>query len=312
MPVKYNMDMTPSQQSGYLNLLHSGELERRVKSVYKNLKDCEVCPHRCGVDRLAGELGVCKTGEKAQVASYGPHPGEERPISGRRGSGTIFFARCNLRCVFCQNADISQLQHGREYAPEDLAEMMLALQKMGCHNINLVSPSHVVPQIMSAVLIAAQRGLTLPLVFNTGGYDSLETLSWLDGIVDIYMPDMKFGDEATARKYSLIPDYPEINQRAVLEMQQQVGDLEINQDGIATRGLLVRHLVLPNDLANSEIILRFLAQNVSKNVVLNIMAQYHPAFKADKFPLLNRRISPDEYRRAVNLAKEWGLTRVIG
>ena len=306
------MAMISTTQPAYLNLFHNGELERRVQSAYEGLEACKVCPHRCGVNRLAGELGVCKTGEKAQVSSYGPHPGEERPISGRRGSGTIFFARCNLRCVFCQNADISQLQYGREYETDELAAVMLELQAMGCHNINLVSPSHVVPQILAAVLIAARSGLTLPLVYNTGGYDSLETLSWLDGVVDIYMPDMKFGDEDTARKYSLIPNYPEINQRAVLEMQRQVGDLEISEKGIAIRGLLVRHLVLPNGLANSEAILRFLAQEVSPNVVLNIMAQYHPAFKADKFPLLNRRIKPNEYRRVVDLAKELGLAQVVG
>lgn len=297
-------------QPGYLSLVNRGELRCRVDAALPRLEKCDVCPLRCGVDRTRGELGVCKTGKLAQVSSYGPHHGEERPLSGWRGSGTIFFARCNLRCVYCQNADISQLSSGQEMSPEELVELMLKLQARGCHNINLVSPSHVVPQILAAVELAAQRGLTLPIVYNTGGYDSLETLALLDGVVDIYMPDMKYGDSDLAFKFSKIRDYPQVNQTAVLEMQRQVGDLQIDEDGLAARGLLVRHLVLPGGLAGSERVFKFLAEQVSKNVYLNIMAQYRPAFKAREYPELNRRLRPEEYQKAIDLARQLGLTRL--
>jgi len=295
---------------GYIALLNSGALAQRAASANLHLESCDVCPLRCGVDRTQGELGICQTGLNAQVSSYGPHPGEERPLSGWRGSGTIFFARCNLRCVFCQNADISQTSFGHEVSAKELAGLMLELQGMGCHNINLVSPSHIVPQILDALLTAAQQGLTLPIVYNSGGYDSLDTLALLDGVVDIYMPDMKYGDADWAYQYSKIKDYPRINQAAVLEMQRQVGDLQLNQDGIASRGLLVRHLVLPNGLADSKLIFKFLAEEVSKNVYLNIMAQYRPAYKAHQYPALNRRIKPEEYRETIGLAKQLGLTRL--
>jgi putative pyruvate formate lyase activating enzyme len=302
--------MTSAKLPGYLSLLDTGELAQRVAAATMHLRSCDVCPLRCGVDRTQGELGICKTGEKAQVSSYSPHYGEEHPISGWRGSGTIFFTRCNLRCVFCQNADISQRSAGREVSPEELAGVMLELQSQGCHNINLVSPSHIVPQILAAVAVAAQQGLTLPLVYNTGGYDSFDMLVLLDGVVDIYMPDMKYGDAEIARQYSRVTDYPTINQAAVLEMQRQVGDLQINPDGVAERGLLVRHLVLPNGLAGSEVVFRFLANRVSKNVYLNIMAQYRPAFKAREYPELNRRIYHEEYQDSLTLAKRFGLTRL--
>jgi putative pyruvate formate lyase activating enzyme len=298
------------KKPGYLSLLGNGELHHRAEDAYARLESCDVCPLACGVDRVQGELGVCQTGHLAQVSSYGPHPGEERPLSGWRGSGTIFFARCNLRCVFCQNADISQTSFGHEVSEAALAGLMLELQEMGCHNINLVSPSHVVPQILAALEIAAHSGLTLPIVYNTGGYDSLEMLALLEDVVDIYMPDMKYGDADRAYQYSRIKDYPRINQAAVLEMQRQVGDLQLGKDGIAQRGLLVRHLVLPNGLADSELIFKFLAEEVSKNVYLNIMAQYRPAFKAHGFPELNRRIRDEEYRQAIALAKQFGLTRL--
>lgn len=296
--------------TGYLKLLENGELDKRVRTAREHLIGCDVCPWVCGVNRLDGELGVCRTGRFAQISSYFPHFGEEKPISGRRGSGTIFFAQCNLSCVFCQNMDISQMGAGQPVDDQKLAEMMLDLQKKGCHNINLVSPSHVIPQILSAVQIAALNGLHLPLVYNTGGYDSLEMLQLLDGVMDIYMPDMKYGDEKTARRYSLVRDYPKINQEAVLEMQRQVGDLETDEDGVAIRGLIVRHLVLPNGLANSEVILHFLADKVSNNVYLNIMPQYHPAFKSKEFPELDRRIRPEEYQRVVEKAQSLGLNRL--
>ena len=294
----------------YLYLLSSGEYAARIKSAYQRLAACDICPLRCGVNRLEGETGVCQTGLLAQVSSYGAHHGEEAPLSGWRGSGTIFFARCNLRCVFCQNADISQTGYGREMEPEALAALMLDLQDQGCHNINLVSPSHVVPQILAAVFIAAQAGLRLPLVYNTGGYDALETLRLSDGVIDIYMPDMKYADTQTALRYSKIPDYPAVNQAAVREMQRQVGDLQLDSRGIATRGLLVRHLVLPNNLAGSHQIIRFLAQEISNNVYLNLMDQYHPAYRVSQYPQLNRLVTRAEYQQVCEWAQQAGLTRL--
>uniref|UniRef100_A0A7C4L028 Radical SAM protein n=1 Tax=Bellilinea caldifistulae TaxID=360411 RepID=A0A7C4L028_9CHLR len=301
--------MTPFEPA-YLRLLESGKAQQRIDEAYAHLQACDVCPLRCGVNRLEGELGVCKTGVKAQVSSFGAHLGEEEPLRGWAGSGTIFFARCNLRCVFCQNFEISQVGRGGEVEPEELAEIMLRLQEAGCHNINLVSPTHVVPQIIAAVLIAVQAGLRLPLVYNSGGYDSLEMLALLDGIVDIYMPDMKYGDDDTARRYSKVPRYVEVNQAAVREMQRQVGDLQLDEQGIARRGLLVRHLVLPNQLAGTEKVLQFLAEEISKSVYLNLMDQYHPAYQAGNYEELNRPITTQEYQQALAAARRWGLMRL--
>jgi putative pyruvate formate lyase activating enzyme len=301
--------MTPFEPA-YLRLLESGKAQQRIDEAYAHLQACDVCPLRCGVNRLEGELGVCKTGVKAQVSSFGAHLGEEEPLRGWAGSGTIFFTRCNLRCVFCQNFEISQVGRGREVEPEELAEIMLRLQEAGCHNINLVSPTHVVPQIIAAVLIAVQAGLRLPLVYNSGGYDSLEMLALLDGIVDIYMPDMKYGDDDTARRYSKVPRYVEVNQAAVREMQRQVGDLQLDEQGIARRGLLVRHLVLPNQLAGTEKVLQFLAEEISKSVYLNLMDQYHPAYQAGNYEELNRPITTQEYQQALAAARRWGLMRL--
>lgn len=297
-------------EAAYLRLLRSGELRERVAEAYEHLSICDVCAWHCKVDRRAGSVGVCRTGERAKVSSYGPHLGEEDPLRGWRGSGTIFFSRCNLKCQFCQNHDISQTDAGYEVEPEQLASIMLELQVQGCHNINLVSPSHVVPQIMAAVLIAAEAGLRLPLVYNTGGYDSMAMLQLLDGVVDIYMPDMKYADAEIARRYSKIPDYPQVNQAAVREMHRQVGDLCINSMGLAVRGLLVRHLVLPGNLAGTDQIVRFLATEISPHTYLNLMDQYRPAYKAHHFPELNRRISRPEYDEAVRLARQAGLTRL--
>lgn len=294
----------------YKKLLQSGELKQRAIAAQDHLSICDVCAWRCPVNRREGHLGVCKTGIKAMVSSYGAHMGEENPLRGYRGSGTIFFTRCNLRCQYCQNYQISQKYSGEEIGAQELAAMMLELQAFGCHNINLVSPSHVVPQIISAVLIAAQAGLTLPLVYNTGGYDSLSMLKMLEDIVDIYMPDMKYADPVKAKKYSRIPDYPRVNQEAVLEMHRQVGNLLINPDGIAIRGLLIRHLILPNDLADTEEIIDFIANMVSKETYLNLMDQYHPAYRAHLYPELNRRISKEEYRKAIDHAHKAGLTRL--
>jgi len=290
--------------------LPPGELQLRADEAYARMKSCDICARVCQVNRLEGELGVCKTGLQARVSSYGPHLGEEDPLRGWRGSGTIFFSRCNLRCQFCQNHDISQTDTGQEVSAEQLAAIMFALQTSGCHNINFVSPSHVVPQILSALALAAKAGLHVPLVYNTGGYDSLETLQLLDGIVDIYMPDMKYASGANAKKYSRAMDYPKVNRAAVKEMHRQVGDLQIDEKGIATRGLLIRHLVLPRNLAGTRQIVQFLADEISKDTYLNLMDQYHPAFNAGRYPELNRRITTKEFHAALQMAQEAGLTRL--
>ena len=297
-------------EPAYLALMRSGELRERVALAYQHLEACDVCAWKCRANRVAGKLGVCHTGERARLSSYGPHLGEEDPLRGWRGSGTVFFARCNLRCQYCQNYDISQADAGEEVEPQELAAVLLELQKHGCHNINFVSPSHVVPQILAAVLIAAQAGLHLPLVYNTGGYDSLEMLQLLDGVIDIYMPDMKYASQRIAQHYSKIPHYPQVNQAAVREMHRQVGDLQIDEHGLARRGLLVRHLVLPNDLAGTGEIVRFLAEEISSNTYLNIMNQYHPAYNAPRLDKLKRPVKPAEYQAALHAAHAAGLHRL--
>ncbi len=301
-----------SFEPAYLSLLRSGELEERASEAQARLACCDLCAWECKVDRKTpgAKAGVCRTGEKARVSSYNPHYGEERPLSGWRGSGTIFFTRCNLHCQYCQNFDISQTDHGEEVEPKELAAIMLELQALGCHNINFVSPSHVVAQILAALGIAAGAGLHIPLVYNTGGYDSLSALRLLDGVIDIYMPDMKYADARTALHLSKAKDYPTINQRAVREMQRQVGDLLLDEHGIARRGLLVRHLVLPNGLAGTEVVVRFLAEKISKDTYLNLMDQYRPAFHAHNFPQLSRPITREEYQNALHLAHEVGLYRL--
>jgi putative pyruvate formate lyase activating enzyme len=297
-------------KTAYLGLLETGELQRRVTLAREHLLACDMCGWHCGKNRLAGGLGVCRTGAQARISSYGPHHGEEDPLRGWRGSGTIFFTRCNLRCLFCQNHDISQTDIGDLVEPETLALLMLELQERGCHNINLVSPTHVVPQILAAVCIAAQAGLHLPLVYNSGGYDSQEALCLLDGVVDIYMPDMKYANAQVALHYSKIRRYPAVNQAAVREMHRQVGDLQIDERGLAQRGLLVRHLLLPNDLAGTTEILRFLAEEISINTYLNLMDQYSPAFQARFYPRLDRPIKREEYQSALKMARELGLNRL--
>ena len=274
------------------------------------LAECCLCPRHCGVNRLIGESGKCRTTSQAMVSSYGPHFGEEAPLVGRHGSGTIFFTFCNLRCIFCQNYSISQLGEGSVVGSEELAKMMLSLQAKGCHNINLVSPTHVVPYILEALELATNDGLYLPLVYNTGGYDSVETLELLDGVVDIYMPDMKYSDEKTAEQLSGIKGYPQVNQAAVKEMHRQVGDLQLDESGVAQRGLLVRHLVLPNRLAGTGEVVRFLAQEVSTNTYLNIMAQYRPCYKAFDIPQLARPLNRQEFSEAIDLAHQHGLSRL--
>lgn len=300
-------------EPAYLKLLTNGEFANRVRQAYEHLEHCDLCAHHCGINRRTTTKGcVCRTGERAVVSSFNPHFGEESPLVGRGGSGTIFFAWCNLRCVFCQNYEISQLGEGLAVEPEQIAEMMLRLQSMGCHNINLVSPSHNVAQILAATMIAAQAGLHLPIVYNTGGYDSPEALALLDGVIDIYMPDVKYADAAIARKYSKVRDYPAINRAAVKEMHRQVGDLQIDERGIAQRGLLVRHLILPDDLAGTYDTLYWLSSEISPNTYVNLMDQYRPCYKAKdaEHPEINRRITREEFARAVRIADEVGLTRL--
>ncbi|MGR9116944.1 MAG: radical SAM protein [Gammaproteobacteria bacterium] len=298
-------------QAGYLSLLERGELMQRADLARQHLQDCDLCARYCHVDRTRTFQGaVCRIGKRSVVYGYGAHHGEEDVIRGRNGSGTIFFSGCNLRCEFCQNWDISQKRAGREVAAEELAAMMLDLQSQGCHNINFVSPSHVVAQILDATLISARHGLKLPLVYNTGGYDSPEALALLDGVIDIYMPDMKYGDSAIAHRYSHVRNYWEVNQVAVREMHRQVGDLQLGDNGLANRGLLVRHLVLPNRLVGTEKVLAFIAREVSPNTYLNLMDQYYPCYHAGDVPELSRPINAAEYREAKDIARRFGLTRV--
>jgi len=295
----------------YVRLLESGELARRVELAWRHLEDCDLCARYCYVNRRTGVEGaVCRTGERAVVASWGPHHGEEGVLRGWRGSGTIFFGGCNLRCVYCQNWDLSQKGAGREVEPAAIAAMMLELQEAGCHNVNLVSPSHAVAQLIAAVEIAAQKRLRLPLVYNTGGYDSFEALQLLEGIVDIYMPDMKYGDSGRARKYSKVRDYVAANRQAVKEMHRQVGDLVVDEHGIAQRGLLVRHLVLPEDIAGTESVLEFLAEEVSPNTYVNLMDQYRPCYRAEEYPEIDRGITREEYEAALAAAERHGITRL--
>ena len=295
----------------YLSL-SKGELKRRVERLYEIISNCRLCPRNCGVNRLEGQKGFCRTLSKPVVSSWGPHFGEERPLVGQGGSGTIFFTYCNLGCVFCQNYTISHLGEGEEITPERLATMMLELQEMGCHNVNLVTPTHQVPMILHALMFAAQDGLRLPIVYNCGGYESVETLKLLEGVVDIYMPDIKYSDPEVAKRLSLAEDYPEVAKAAIKEMHRQVGDLVINESGIAERGLLVRHLVLPEGLSGTEEVMRFIAEEISKNTYVNIMDQYYPCFKAPEYPPLNRRITRGEFFEAVETAKRHGIKRIDG
>jgi len=295
----------------YRALHDTGELLRRVAAARALTAACRVCPRECGARRLEGSAGACGVGSEAVVSSYGPHFGEEAALVGTGGSGTIFLARCNLQCVFCQNFEISQRGEGEIVSPPRLAGMMLELQRRGCHNINLVTPTHQLFQILQALPMAIERGLNLPLVYNCGGYESLSALRLLDGIVDIYMPDFKYADAETARRYSGVRDYPGAAKAALREMYRQVGDLAPDGRGVAQRGLLVRHLVLPDDLAGTAEVVAFLA-TLSPRTYLNIMPQYRPCYLAREHPPLARRPSGDEMARAVRLARAAGLTRLDG
>jgi putative pyruvate formate lyase activating enzyme len=294
----------------YLNLLESGELTRRVETLRGLLGECRVCPRNCRSRRLNDKRGVCRTGRLAEVASWCVHRGEEPCISGDRGSGTVFFAHCNLTCAYCQNYEISQGWAEGEGAQsaEGLAEIYLKLQEAGVHNLNWVSPSHVVPQAAEALLLAARRGLRVPIVYNSNGYDSVEVLRLLDGVVDIYMPDLKYGDDAVADEISRVVGYVPNAQAALSEMWRQVGRLELDDRGVAVRGLLVRHLVLPNGLSGTEEVLRFLASELSPDVAVSLMAQYSPQHRAMDHPLLARKVGRGEYARAVQILEELGFT----
>jgi putative pyruvate formate lyase activating enzyme len=293
----------------YLNFSEK-ELEKRIEKLFKILENCEICPRKCHVNRLKGQKGYCQLGFLPKVSAFHPHFGEESCLVGFGGSGTIFLTSCNLACVYCQNFEISQLRIGEEVSFENLAEMMIKLQEIGCHNINFVTPTPQVPQILKSLKIAIKKGLKIPLVYNTSSYDSVEVLKILDGIFEIYLPDARYGDSKIAQKYSGVPNYFEIMKEAIKEMHRQVGDLIIDERGIAKRGVLVRHLVLPNNLAGSEKIFQFLAE-VSKNMAINIMDQYYPCYKAFEFPELSRRITKKEYEEAIELAKKYSLKRII-
>ena len=295
----------------YLGLLESGELERRARKAMCELADCALCPRQCHADRRQpSPKSYCRTGEAAVVSSAFAHHGEEDCLRGSNGSGTIFFSQCNLRCVFCQNFDISWHDSGQPVNANELADLMLALQNQGCHNINLVTPSHVVPQILEGLLAAAGRGLRLPLVYNTGGYDRVETLRLLDGVVDIYMPDFKFWHPATAKELVQAEDYPEAAGAAIHEMHRQVGDLVLDEHGLARRGLLVRHLVMPGGLDESRQILRFLAREISRETFVNIMPQYHPAGLAGRYPIIAQPLREAEFEETVNIARQERLRRL--
>lgn len=293
----------------YLGLIDSGEFGSRAAALRELLAPCRLCPRECAVDRLRGELGFCRSGATAMVSSHGPHFGEERPLVGVAGSGTIFLTNCNLRCVFCQNAEISQLGHGREVSADTLARMMLELQAMGCHNINFVTPTHYAPQLVEGIGVAAAKELRVPVVWNCGGYESVEVLGLLDGIVDIYMPDAKYADAGPAGELSSAPDYPEKMAAALREMHRQVGNLELDARGVARRGLLVRHLVLPNDLAGTMRLMQLIA-SLSSDTYVNVMAQYRPCFHALRHDGVARRPTREEHDAAVQAARDAGLHRL--
>ena len=289
-------------------MISETELQKRIDAAFDLLESCRACPRECGVNRLKDEkVGFCRSGLNPIISSVSPHHGEEPPLSGARGSGTIFFANCNLKCVYCQNYPISQMGNGTERTIGELACQMLSLQEQGCHNLNLVTPTHFMPQILKALGIARERGFRLPIVYNTSGYESLEALRLLDGIVDIYLPDMRYAGDAVALKYSIAPRYPEINRAAIREMFRQAGNLVIDENGVAQRGLIVRHLVLPGGTSGTEGVMKFLAGEVSKDVCLSLMSQYFPAYRAREFKEIDRRITPGEYEAAWKIMLKYGL-----
>jgi len=296
-------------QPAYIALYKNGELQRRVEGLGKILASCCLCPRACKVNRLAGEKGYCLAGAEVMISSASPHFGEEPPLVGSHGSGTIFLTHCNLKCVFCQNYDISHRGEGKRISSSELAQLMIGLQLRGCHNINFVTPTHYVPQIVAALPRAIELGLNVPLVYNCGGYESLEVIKLLDGVIDIYMPDTKFAREWEAASYCNAPDYPRVLQEVLLEMHWQVGDLMLDEQGVAYRGLLIRHLVMPHGVAGTREIIAFIARRVSTNSYVNIMDQYRPLYRAEEYPEIDRRITSQEYREAIEIARDAGLRR---
>ena len=316
IPCQARNDKQVIKMSANYLQLGTDEIARRAKEAKQILEQCTLCPRACKVNRTKGELGFCESGLEVIISSAGPHLGEEPPISGSKGSGTIFFTNCNLRCVFCQNYQISQQAQGRPITTGELSDTMLSLQKQECHNINLVSPTHFVPQILEALALVIPKGLKIPIVYNTNGYDSLGTLKLLDGIVDIYLPDIKYGNERQqpnpvrgkyAQEYSGIDNYVKHNRLALKEMYRQVGNLVMDENGIAQKGLLIRHLVLPHRLSGTFDCLDFIAKEISKDAYISLMSQYHPSHKANKHPLINRRLKQSEYKEVVAYAEKLGL-----
>ncbi|MFH1202304.1 MAG: radical SAM protein [Candidatus Omnitrophota bacterium] len=293
--------------ASYIKLYKSGELKKRINCLFKKLESCNLCPRNCQVNRLKGQKGLCRTAMDVRVFNYMAHLGEEPPVSGKNGSGAIFFSGCPLRCVYCQNYRFSQLLQGRTVKADSLARFMLKLQEQGCHNINLVSPTHVLYQILEALQLAIEGGLTIPLVYNTSGYESRETLELLNEIVDVYLADMRYGDNEKAARYSGVSDYVEINRIALKEMYRQVGNVELDDSQIIERGLIIRHLVMPNDVSNTENVLSFIAKEISKDAFISLMSQYLPCYRAKEFSQLNRKITSGEYEKAKNLLNGFGL-----
>jgi putative pyruvate formate lyase activating enzyme len=293
----------------YIGLFKKGELDNRIRHLRESLKECRLCPRECCVNRLEGETGYCGAGAELTVSSAFPHFGEEPPLVGYHGSGTIFLAHCNLRCIFCQNYDISHMGKGEQIAPFDMARAMVKLQEMGCHNINFVTPTHYASQIVASLPKAVEMGLRLPIVYNCSGYESIEVIRLLEGIVDIYMPDIKFMDGKSSTRYSNAPDYPEVVKEVLKEMHRQVGDLTTNSKGIAEKGLLIRHLVMPGGVASTETVLKFIAEEISVHSYVNIMDQYRPEYRAHEYAEISRRITHSEYLDTIQLARSFRLHR---
>jgi putative pyruvate formate lyase activating enzyme len=293
-------------QPNYLNL-NDKEFLERIKEAFSLLKKCRLCPRECGVNRLKNEKGFCRSGLRLMVSSINIHSGEEPPISGYKGAGNIFFTNCNLRCKFCQNYPISQFGYGKEIGIKELAEKMLGLQGKGAHNINLVTPSHFHPHILAAIYFARYNGLNIPIVYNCNGYESVDSLNLLDGIIDIYLPDMKYSDDNMAYKYSYVYGYCEVNREAIKEMFRQVGNLVTSDDGIAVRGVIIRHLILPNNISGTRNVIKFIVNNISRNIFLSIMTQYFPAYKGVDDKYINRKISNKEFIEVMNILNECNI-----
>ena len=297
--------MIPSYLKEDLSLL-----EEKAEILFEKLKECDICGRKCKINRYE-KTSWCRSGVELKISSYGPHFGEEKIISGKRGSGTIFFTNCSMRCVFCQNYDISQLGQGYRVSIEELAEIMLQLQKIGCHNINLVTPTHFIPQIFKAGLLAIKKGLKIPFVYNCGGYENPEVLKLLEGFIDIYMPDAKYGNNEIAEKYSGVPDYWDMCKKSLIEMKRQVGDIILNEEGVAIRGILIRHLIIPSNVSSTQKVFEFIKDNLGENTWISLLTQYHPEFKAYKFREINRRINMEENTRVLKIVENLGLKNVI-